>query len=133
MSRIAGLHRPADPRSANDCATVRRMLLRYAGAVETLDGPQGALGCITRSGGSSGGIADACGLRVALDGRILNATELRAALPEAGIGDAALIGAPVHRYGISGALAPLYGDFAVAVLHPPHGTPSLRRRPFRGH
>jgi hypothetical protein len=66
MSRIAGLHRPADPRPADDCAIVRRMLLRYAGAVEILDGPQGALGCITRSGGSSGGIADACGLRVAL-------------------------------------------------------------------
>jgi asparagine synthase (glutamine-hydrolysing) len=130
MSRIAGLHRPADPRPADDCATVRRMLLRYAGAVEILDGPQGALGCITRSGGSSGGIADACGLRVALDGRILNAAELRAALSGAGIGDAALIGALVHRYGMSGALARLSGDFAVAVLDPADGTLWLGRDRF---
>jgi asparagine synthase (glutamine-hydrolysing) len=130
MSRIAGLHRPADPRPADDCATVRRMLLRYAGAVEILDGPQGALGCITRSGGSSGGIADACGLRVALDGRILNAAELRAALSEAGIGDAALIGALVRRYGMSGALARLSGDFAVAVLDPADGTLWLGRDRF---
>src|SRR5262249_60445030 len=102
MSRIAGLHRPADPRPADDCAIVRRMLLRYAGAVEILDGPQGALGCITPSGGSSGGIADACGLRVALDGRILNAAELRAALSEAGHREAALLGGlvlPVRHTG----------------------------------
>jgi asparagine synthase (glutamine-hydrolysing) len=117
MSRIAGLHRPADSRPAHDHAAVRHMLLHYPGEVQILRGPVGALGRVVRPDAFiGGGTADASALQVVLDGRLLNATDLRATLPAAGPGDAALVAALVERHGIDGALARLAGDFAVAVL-----------------
>jgi len=131
MSRIAGLHRPVDPRPAHDCAAVRRMLLRYPGEVQILPGPLGALGRVVQPDAFiGGGTADAPGLQIALDGRLLNATDLRAALPAAGPGDAALVAALVERHGIDGALARLAGDFAVAVLDVAAGRLWLARDRF---
>jgi len=107
------------------------MLLRYPGEVEILTGPVGALGRTARPGASiGGGTASASGLQVALDGRLLNATELRSVVPSAGPGDAALIAALVERHGIDAALGRFAGDFAVAVLDPVAGRLWLARDRF---
>src|SRR5258707_14399402 len=82
MSRIAGIHRPAAPRAAEAEATVRRMLDRHEGKIDLLSGPHGALGRIARTGqGAGGDICETPASIVVLDGRILNAEELCAALP----------------------------------------------------
>jgi len=131
MSRIAGLHRPADPRPADDAATVRQMLERFSGAAEILAGPQGAIGRSARAEAAiGGGTAEAAGLSVVVDGRLINADELRAVLPNAGPGDAALVAALVARHGMAGALSYLTGDFAVAVLDPAAGRLWLGRDRF---
>jgi asparagine synthase (glutamine-hydrolysing) len=131
MSRIAGLHRPADPRPADDAATVRQMVERFSGAAEILAGPQGAIGRSARAEAAiGGGTAEAAGLSVVVDGRLINADELRAVLPNAGPGDAALVAALVARHGMAGALSYLTGDFAVAVLDPAAGRLWLGRDRF---
>src|SRR5262249_57283628 len=120
MSRIAGLHRPADPRPADDAATVRQMLERFSGAAEILAGPQGAIGRSARAEAAiGGGTAEAAGLSVVVDGRLINADELRAVLPNAGPGDAALVAALVARHGMAGARSGLSGGFFLPLLHPP--------------
>ena len=131
MSRIAGIHRPAAPRAAEAEATVRRMLDRYDGRVDLLGGPHGALGRIARPGqGAGGDICETSASIVVLDGRILNAAELRAALPAARPGDAALIAALVDRHGMPAALKHLSGDFALAVLDRAAGRLWLARDRF---
>src|SRR5262245_6158917 len=117
MSRIAGLHRPADPRPSADHRRVRAMLLCHAGIVEVLSGPQGALGRITRSDRRiGGGAAKATGLQVVLDGRILNAAKLRAQFADVPPGDASLFSMLVRQHGMAGALSRVEGGVAVAVL-----------------
>ena len=131
MSRIAGIHRPAAPRAAEAEATVRRMLDRYEGKVDLLSGPHGALGRIARPGqGAGSDICETSASIVVLDGRILNAAELRAALPSARPGDAALIAALVDRHGMPTALKHLSGDFALAVLDRAAGRLWLARDRF---
>src|SRR3546814_2934072 len=77
----------------------------------------GALGrCSFASGAIGGAIGDAEGLLIALDGRILNARDLRAAGIDAPTGDAALLAALYRRHGFDGALRAIAGDFAVALL-----------------
>jgi asparagine synthase (glutamine-hydrolysing) len=107
------------------------MLHRYDGEAKVLSGAQGAVGRIVppeRAVG--GGIAEASGSMVVLDGRILNAAELRAAMPAAEPGDAALIAALVQRHGMPAALKRLSGDFALAVLDPRAGRLWLARDRF---
>jgi asparagine synthase (glutamine-hydrolysing) len=131
MSRIAGLHRPADPRPSEDRGMVRRMLLCHAGIVEILSGPQGALGRITPSDRIiGGGAAEAAGLQVVLDGRILNAAELRTELADVPPGDASLFLMLFRQHGMAGALARVTGDFAIAVLDPSAGRLWLARDRF---
>lgn len=119
MSRIAGVFRHVVGPQAAD-ATVRRMLARYPGSVATALGSTGALARSAR-GVSGGGVVEAEGLLVALDGRILNAAELRAAHPSAGSGDCALLAALVRRHGIEAALQRIIGDFALAAVDPRAG------------
>ena len=84
MSRISGIYRPAAPRAADTEATVQRMLDRYAGKVDLLSSPDGALGRDAQPGqGAGGDICETSASMVVLDGRILNAAELRAAMPSA--------------------------------------------------
>ena len=91
------------------------MLARYEGKVDIRTGPCGALGRIARPG-AGGDICETPASIVVLDGRILNVAELRAALPAARSGTAALIAALVERHGMPTALEHLSGDFALAVL-----------------
>ena len=131
MSRIAGLHRPLDSRPAADRDAVRRMLHRYDGDVELLEGPQGAIGRVSRpEGATNGDAAHGEGLSVAIDGRILNSAELRRSLPVVAPGDAALIAALVRRHGVTDTLPRLSGDFAIAVLDPAAGRLWLVRDRF---
>jgi len=61
------------------------MLDRYEGKVDLLSGAHGALGRIARPGqGAGSDICETPASIVVLDGRILNAAELRAALPPRG-------------------------------------------------
>src|SRR5580704_12079528 len=131
MSRIAGIHRPSAPRAAEAEPTVRRMLDRYVGKVDLLTGPHGALGRIARPGqGAAGDICETSASIVVLDGRILNAAELRTALPSARPGTAALIAALVERHGMPTALKHLSGDFALAIVDRAAGRLWLARDRF---
>ena len=128
MSRIAGLHRPADPRLRHDEPLVARMLGRFLGRSEILSGPQGAIGRVSR-GGLAGGTATLGSLLVALDGRLLDADGLRADLAFEG-GDAALVAALVRRHGFVAAMARITGDVAVAVTDVESGRLWLGRDRF---
>jgi asparagine synthase (glutamine-hydrolysing) len=104
------------------------MLLCHTGTIEILSGSQGALGRIAPSGRTmGGGASDVAGLQVVLDGRILNAAELRTELPDAPPGDASLFSVLVRQCGIAAALARVEGDFAVAILDPAEGRLWLAR------
>ena len=131
MSRIAGLYRPIDPRPADDRALVARALARYPGTAVICEGAQGVLGRTAQSGlASVGGIIEEAGLCVAFDGRITNASELRADLRSVGPADAALVAVLVRRFGVVGALERLSGDFAIAILDPERGRLWLCRDRF---
>lgn len=107
------------------------MLDRYGGKVELLSGQHGTLGRIGRPNQASGAdICETSASTIVLDGRILNASELRAAVPSARPGDAALIAALVDRHGMSLALTHLSGDFALAVLDRTSGRLWLARDRF---
>jgi len=128
MSRIAGLHRPAEPRPCHDELSVRRMLGRFAGRPEMLIGPQGAVGRVSQ-GTLAGGTISRGNLMVALDGRLLDADGLRAEFGRDG-GDAALIAALVQRHGFTGAMARITGDVAVAMVDAESGRLWLGRDRF---
>lgn len=131
MSRIAGFHRLIDPRLSVDERMLHRMLLCYPGAMQILKGPHAMLGRVTPPGARiGGGTADAAGVQVVLDGRILNAADLRSTMPPVAPGDAALIAALVRRHGMAGALARLEGDFAIAVVDTAAGRLWLARDRF---
>jgi asparagine synthase (glutamine-hydrolysing) len=129
MSRIAGLYRPVERRPEEDRALVARMLSRYPGIALACDGVHGALGRVAQTG-TGGGIAEEAGLCVALDGRITNASQIRANLRSAARNDAALIAALARRLGIGGTLERLSGDFAIAIIDPERGRLWLSRDRF---
>jgi asparagine synthase (glutamine-hydrolysing) len=116
MSRIAGVFHQAGRPPDSAAALARRMLARHPGGVSVVSGAFGALARSARDDRQGGGIADVDGLLVALDGRILNAAELRAAHPIAAPGDCAVFAALMRKHGFAGALQLLVGDFALAVL-----------------
>ncbi len=127
MSRIAGVHCPAAPYPAAVDA-VGRMLRRYPGEASVHPVAFGAFGRMARlTDQRHGGAAIVDGLPIVLDGRIVNAEELRATLPPIAPGDAALIAWLFRRRGMAAALASLAGDFALAVLDPDKGALWLGR------
>lgn len=89
------------------------MLARYPGSASVVSSEAGTLGRAARN--DSGCVGEAEGLLIALDGRILNASELRAAHPSAGPGDCALLAALVRKHGVDAALQQIVGDFALAI------------------
>src|SRR5262249_722155 len=112
----AGLLCAAPAASAAAVDTVKRMLARYPGDVAIQTDSSGCLG--RNATHLPGGLAEHDGLLVAVDGRIVNAPELRTTLPSIPAGDAVLIASLIRRHGVQHALAWLAGDFALAALDP---------------
>ena len=97
--------------------------------VSCTNGGKGALGWKGYRTGT-GGAGTHEGLQVAIDGRILNARELRTDIGDVPDGDLALLAALYRRHGFEGMLERLIGDFAVAVYEPNDGVVSLGRDRF---
>lgn len=128
MSRISGLVSPSDVAAVP--ARVESMLQVLPGTmVNCTNGGNGALGWKGHRTGT-GGAATHEGLHVAIDGRILNARELRTGMGELPDGDLALLAALYRRHGFEGMLERLVGDFAVAIYEPKDGVVSLGRDRF---
>lgn len=114
MSRLAGLICPR-PAAERDHLT-RLMLARLPGDTDAVAVPaDGVAGFGWRGwSGRSGGLAEADGHLLVLDGQLYNAEELRPLVGGPAGGDAALLLALARRFGLAGALERVNGDFAVA-------------------
>ncbi|MEW5704575.1 MAG: asparagine synthase-related protein [Pseudomonadota bacterium] len=128
MSRIVGwiAFHAAPPGSG----PVAGMLAKLPGqATATDESPGGVLGWKGWPDGPAGGIGGQDGIRVVLDGRILNGAELRRELSVDG-DDVSLVIALYRRHGFVDALRRIAGDFAIALVDVARATCWLGRDRF---
>lgn len=116
MSRLAGLIAFSGMPAAERLRLTGSMLQTLPGDGALATAPEGAAAVLGWRGwsGRGGGLAEAGGDMLALDGRIYNPEELRPLVDAAADTDAALLLALARRFGLAGALERVNGDFAAA-------------------